>query len=53
MDSLLDHTRHRWNTDAMRRAWQGQQAGTRHEVDRVWTLITLELWRREWKLDLP
>ena len=53
MDSLLDHTRHRWNTDAMRRAWQGQQAGTRHEVDRIWTLITLELWRREWKLDLP
>ena len=53
MESLLQHTQGRWNTMAMRRAWDGQLNGTRHEVDRVWTLLTLELWRREWRVDLP
>lgn len=53
MESLLQHTHGRWNTMAMRHAWEGQLSGTRHEVDRVWTLLTLEMWRREWKLDLP
>lgn len=53
LESLIDHTRGRWNETLIRNAWAAQQQGTRHEVDRVWTLLTLELWRREWDLELP
>lgn len=53
LESLLKHTQGRWNEALIRQAWTAQQEGTRHEVDRVWTLLTLELWRQEWGLELP
>ncbi len=53
LNSLMRHVEDRWNTGLIEQAWTEQQAGTAHHVDRLWTLITLELWRRHWKLDLP
>lgn len=53
LEGLIDHTRDRWNGALVREAWAMQQTGTRHEVDRIWTLLALEMWRREWRVDLP
>ncbi len=53
IEDLIKHTKGRWNEGLIRASWSTQQAGTRHEVDRLWTLLTLALWRREWRLDLP
>ena len=53
IDSLCRHVHGHWNTDVIRQTWRRQQEGSAHEVDRLWTLITLELWRRHWGLQLP
>ena len=53
LDSLMGHTRGRWNTAAIAQAWHGQLEGRRHETDRLWCLIVLEQWRRHWKLEWP
>lgn len=53
LDSLCRHTRGSWNTAAIEQAWWRQQRGLAHEGDRLWTLIVLELWRRQWGLSLP
>lgn len=53
LNSLMRHVDGRWNTELIERVWAEQQAGTAHHADRLWTLITLELWRRHWNLDLP
>jgi asparagine synthase (glutamine-hydrolysing) len=53
LNSLMRHVEGRWNTGLVERTWNEQQAGTAHHADRLWSLITLELWRRHWNLDLP
>lgn len=53
LHSLCRHTHGRWRTGAITAAWAAQQSGRSHEVDRLWTLVALEGWRRRWGLELP
>ena len=50
---LISHVAGRWNTQPIQQAWVAQQSGSAHHVDRLWTLMILEQWRREWNVDLP
>lgn len=52
LESLLQHTRGAWNEVLIRQHWRAHQEGTQDEADRLWTLLTLEMWRRDWGLSL-
>ena len=52
LESLLQHTRGAWNEALIRQHWRAHQEGTQDEADRLWTLLTLEMWRRDWGLSL-